>query len=119
MVDTGREYFPPGWIADEIRALADLKLNRLHLHFTENEGWRIASDRHPEVASARRLTKADVRALVALARRYHVRVVPEIDMPGHMRQALARHPEMQLRDAFGRPAPQALDVTQAAARRFA
>jgi hexosaminidase len=119
MVDIGRQHFSPRWLAERVRELASLKLNRLHLHFSENEGWRIESSRHPEIVSERRLTKADVRALVALARRHHVTVVPEINMPGHMRRALARRPQLQLPDATGRRAPDKLDITSDAARAFA
>jgi hexosaminidase len=119
MVDIGRKAFTVGWLEERIRELAYLKLNYLHLHFTENLGWRIESERHPEVVSPNHLTKAQVRSLVALARRHHVTVVPEIDMPGHMGAALARHPELQLKDFLGQPNPNNLDYTLAAARAFA
>ena len=43
MIDNGRRYFSPAWIKREIRQLAYLKLNQLHLHFSDNEGFRIES----------------------------------------------------------------------------
>ena len=43
MIDNGRRYFSPAWIKREIRLLADLKLNQLHLHFSDNEGFSIES----------------------------------------------------------------------------
>ena len=101
MVDIGRKHFTLAWLEARIRELAYLKLNQLHLHFTDNEGWRIESKSHPEVVSTPHLTREQVRGLIAYAARRHVRVIPEIDMPGHMRAALARHPELQLRDASG------------------
>jgi hexosaminidase len=119
MIDAGRRLYPPGWIRREIRELAYLKLNRLHLHFSDNEGFRIGSRSHPEVVSKAHLTKRQVRALVAYARRRHVEVVPELDMPGHLRAVLRAHPELQLRDARGAPRPDKLDVTLPAARRLA
>ncbi len=121
MVDIGRKYFTPRWLAARIRELADLKLNYLHLHFTDNQGWRIESEMHPEVVSAEHLGKAEVRELIALAARHHIVVVPEIDMPGHMGAALRPHPEWQLRDVFGQMAPGNgnLDYTLPGARRFA
>ncbi len=121
MVDIGRKYFTPRWLVARIRELADLKLNYLHLHFTDNQGWRIESEMHPEVVSAEHLGKAEVRELIALAARHHVLVVPEIDMPGHMGAALRAHPEWQLRDVLGLPAPGNgnLDYTLPGARRFA
>jgi hexosaminidase len=65
------------------------------------------------------LTRRQVTGIVRFARRHHVRVVPEIDMPGHMAAALASHPELQLADSSGRRHPDRLDVTLPAARSFA
>jgi hexosaminidase len=112
MLDNGRRYFRPAWLRARIRELAALKLNQLHLHFSDDQGFRIASRSHPEIVSDPHLTKAQVRSLIAYARARHIRVIPEIDMPGHMRAALAPHPNLQL-------APTRLDVTKPAARRFA
>jgi hexosaminidase len=119
MVDVGRKPFSLAWLRSRIRELAYLKLNQLHLHLTDHEGWRLASARHPEVVTPPALSRAQVRSLVRFAARHHVRVVPEIDMPGHMRAALRRHPELQLADADGRRLPGALDVSSAPARRLA
>lgn len=101
MIDNGRRYFSPAWIKRRIRELAYLKLNQLHLHFSDNEGFRVESESHPEIVSRPYLTKRQVEAIVQLGRRHHVRVIPEIDMPGHLRAALAAHPELQLADAAG------------------
>jgi hexosaminidase len=57
MVDVGRKYFTPRWLESHIRELGWLKLNYLHLHLSDNEGFRIESDRHPEIVSERHLTK--------------------------------------------------------------
>ncbi len=119
MVDAGRKYFTPGWFRDRIRELAYLKMNYLHLHLSDNQGFRIESKTHPEIVSAGHLTKRQVRRLVALARRYRVTIVPEIDMPGHMEAALAAHPELRLESATGTPAASQLDITDPAALAFA
>jgi hexosaminidase len=113
MIDNGRRYFSPAWIKGQIRLLAYLKLNQLHLHFSDNEGFRIESESHPEVVSGRHLTKHQVRGIVAYARRRHVRVIPELDMPGHLRAALAKHRELRLPGSTD-----ALDISLPAARRF-
>lgn len=118
MVDIGRKHFDFGWLAARVRELAYLKLNRLHLHFTEDIGWRIESDRNPPLHAEQHLRKQQVRDLVALATRHHITVVPEIDLPGHMGAALAPHPEFQLRDASGTANPGKLDYTIGGARRF-
>ena len=114
MIDNGRRYYSPAWIKRRIRELAYLKLNQLHLHFSDNQGFRIESDSHPEVMTRPYLTKRQVRDIVAYARARHVRVIGELDMPGHMQAALAAHPELQV---AGRP--DELDFTKPAARRFA
>jgi hexosaminidase len=119
MLDAGRRFFPARWIEERIRELADLKLNYLHLHLSDNQGFRVESETHPEIVSPEHLTKAELRRIVRVAERRHITVVPEIDMPGHMTAALAPHPELQLRNAFGEPAPDRLDVTNPAALRFA
>ena len=60
-----------------------------------------------------------MRALIELARRHHITVVPEIDMPGHMEAALRPHPELRLQNAAGQQEAAVLDVTNEAALRFA
>lgn len=119
MIDAGRKYFTADWIRQHIRELAWLKMNYFHLHFSDNLGFRIESSTHPEIVSEDHLTKQEVRDIVALAARYHVTVVPEIDMPGHMDAALAPHPELQLVDVLGRASPGRLDVTKSEAEVFA
>jgi hexosaminidase len=118
MLDVGRRFYSRAWLIARIKQLAALKLNLLHLHLSDDQGFRVESDSHPEIVSPEHLTKDDVRALLAVARRYHVTLVPEIDMPGHMTAALAKHPELQLTDATGARQPDKLDVTLPAARKF-
>jgi hexosaminidase len=118
MLDNGRQFFTPAWLEKRIRELAGLKLNLLHLHLSDDQGFRIESSSHPEIVSSPHLSKADVRHLVEVAGRQHLTIVPEIDSPGHMTAALAKHPELQLRNAAGQPQPDKLDVTLDSARRF-
>jgi hexosaminidase len=96
MVDCGRKYFTPDWFAKHVKELAYLKLNLLHLHLCDNQGFRIESERHPEFVAEQHLTKNQVTDLIALAARYHVTVVPEFDAPGHMDPILAAHPDLKL-----------------------
>jgi hexosaminidase len=119
MVDDGRVFFSEAWLERRIRDLSDLKLNLLHLHFSDDQGFRIESRTHPEIVTKPALTQDDVRKLVAFARSRHVTIVPEIDMPGHMTAILAKHPELQLTNAAGQKQPDKLDVTLPAARKFA
>jgi hexosaminidase len=119
MVDCGRAFYPREWWLERIRRLADLKLNLVHMHLSDDQGFRVAVKSHPEIVSRDHLSTQDVRALVAEARRRHVTLVPEIDMPGHLTAALANHPELQLKNLVGQRQPGKLDVSLPAARRFA
>lgn len=119
MVDAGRKHYTRRWLLDRIAELASLKMNYLHLHLSDHQGYRLASRSHPEIVSAQHLTEEDVRAVVDVAARHHVTVVPEIDMPGHLTAALAKHPELQLRNAAGGAEAGVLDVSNPAAVRFA
>ena len=110
MIDVGRKYFSLPWIENHIRELAYLKFNYLHLHLSDNYGFRLESTRHPEIVSPQHYTNSEIRALIDLAQRYHITIVPEIDMPGHMDTILAHHPELQLISAAGERQPGDIDL---------
>ena len=48
MLDNGRVFFSRAWLLRRIRVLSDLRLNLLHLHFSDNQGFRVESQSHPE-----------------------------------------------------------------------
>ncbi len=123
MIDLGRRVYPQSWIESEIRDLAYLKLNLLHLHLSDDQRWGVESSSHPEIVSPQALSKRQLRQVIALARRYHVTVVPEIDMPGHLGSLFHAHPGLELRTAAGTippagPDSRKLDITSPAALRF-
>ncbi|MFJ7066628.1 glycoside hydrolase family 20 protein [Streptomyces sp. NPDC101115] len=118
MVDIARKYYTADWIEDRLREMADLKLNQLGLHFSDDQGFRIASDTHPEVVSQRHLSKAEVRRIVQLAASLHITVVPEIDSPGHLGAVIAAHPGLQLVSATGRTPRGAVDISKPASARI-
>ncbi|MGE0479681.1 MAG: family 20 glycosylhydrolase [Phycisphaerae bacterium] len=115
LLDCGRHFMPKEFVKRTIDLLAYHKLNVLHWHLTEDQGWRIEIQRYPkltEVGAWRRATReseqprdadgryggfysqADVREIVDYARRRHITVIPEIEMPGHSLAALASYPEL-------------------------
>jgi len=96
MVDNGRKYYTIEWLQNHIKELAYLKMNYFHLHLSDDAGFRLQSRVHPEIMSAQYYTRAEMDALQVLAAKYHVLIVPEIDMPGHMRAILNKHPELCL-----------------------
>ncbi|MDO5678324.1 MAG: family 20 glycosylhydrolase [Propionibacteriaceae bacterium] len=92
-VDVARKYFSPEWLHTLIQRMAQLKLNELQLHFSENEGFRLECASHPEIVSEEYLSKAELAELVGLAGSLGIDVVPALDVPGHMAQALRAHPD--------------------------
>jgi hexosaminidase len=107
MLDVGRHTFPVADILRWIDLLERYKLNVFHWHLTEDQGWRLAIDAYPKLTSigAFRMeadstryggffTKAEVRQVVAYAAARGITVVPEIEMPGHARAAIAAYPEL-------------------------
>ncbi|MEU1347385.1 glycoside hydrolase family 20 protein [Streptomyces sp. NPDC005795] len=117
-LDIARKHYSAGWIEDRLRGMADLKLNQLGLHFSDDQAFRIESDTHPEIVSRDHLTKAEVRRIVALADRLHIEVVPEIDSPGHLGAVLLAHPELQLRNVSGVPSKGSLDISKPGAAKL-
>ncbi|OKI65035.1 beta-N-acetylhexosaminidase [Micromonospora sp. CB01531] len=105
MLDVARHFFPANDVLRVVDHLARYKLNHLHLHLTDDQGWRITVDSWPrltEVGGSTEVgggpggwyTKDDYRRIVAYAARRHVTVVPEIDLPGHTNAALVAYPEL-------------------------
>lgn len=110
-LDNARKPFTQNWIEARLREIADLKLNQFQLHFSDDQGFRIQSDTHPEIVSPDHLTKAQVRQIIALARSLHISVVPELDSPGHLGAVLDHYPDLQLRNARGRVISGAIDIS--------
>ncbi|MFH8678340.1 glycoside hydrolase family 20 protein [Streptomyces lydicus] len=110
-LDNARKPFTQGWIEDRLREIADLKLNQFQLHFSDDQGFRIQSDTHPEVVSADHLSKAQVRQIIQLAQSLHISVVPELDSPGHLGAVLAHHQDLLLHKASGTVVPGAIDIS--------
>ena len=100
MVDNGRKYYTIAWLQNHIKELAYLKMNYFHLHLSDDSGFRLQSTVHPEIMSVQYYTRAEIDALQVLAAKYHVTIVPEIDMPAHMSVILANHPELWLGSAY-------------------
>ncbi|MGW7123751.1 beta-N-acetylhexosaminidase [Streptomyces sp. NPDC054901] len=105
MVDVARHFFPVEQVKRYVDQLAQYKINTLHVHLTDDQGWRIAIDSWPRLAEygggsevgggpGGHWTKEEYRDLVEYAARRYVDVVPEIDMPGHTNAAQASYAEL-------------------------
>ncbi len=123
MFDLSRHFRDKDFILKQLEALASLKINRVHLHLTDDAGWRLQIDRYPLLTSqaawrvgstwqewnesGRRyscegapeanggfLSKADIKEILVKAEDLHIQVVPEIEMPGHSREVVFAYPEV-------------------------
>jgi hexosaminidase len=116
LLDVARWCHPISFVRTFVDAMALHKLNTLHLHLTDDQGWRFEVLKYPrltDVGSIRSetgvglsrtdfdgvphggfYTQAELRDLVAYAARRGVRVMPEIDLPGHMQAAISAYPEL-------------------------
>ena len=110
MLDPARHFLPVQDVKDYIDEMARFKYNRLQLHLTDDQGWRIEIKSRPELTGigAFRNAKAqtpspdngfytqeELRELIAYAALRNVEIVPEIDVPGHTAAMLTAYPELR------------------------
>jgi hexosaminidase len=102
MLDVARHFFTVAQVERYLDEIAGYKVNYLHLHLSDDQGWRIAINSWPNLATyggstevgggpGGYYTQADYSAIVAYAASRYITVVPEIDMPGHTNAALASY----------------------------
>lgn len=119
MLDCSRHFFPVEDIKHVLDIMALYKMNAFHWHITDDHGWRIEIRKYPRLTQVGSIapkawmvdwehpqgywqekpygpffyTQDEAREIVAYAAERHIEVIPEIDMPGHFRAALAAYPE--------------------------
>jgi hexosaminidase len=117
MLDVARHFMPVAGVLRFIDLLAAHKLNVLHLHLTDDQGWRLQIRRYPRLTDVGAwrpesmvgsrqherfngrphggyYSQDDIREIVAYAAQRFITVVPEIDLPGHTQAAIAAYPEL-------------------------
>lgn len=94
MLDPARHFLPVKDVKFFIDQMAKYKYNVLQLHLTDDQGWRVAIESHPRLASAQHYTQDDLREIVRYAAQRHIEVIPEMDIPGHTVAILAAYPEL-------------------------
>jgi hexosaminidase len=105
MLDVARHFFSVAQVKRYIDQLAMYKINTLHLHLADDQGWRIMINSWPRLASyggstavggdpGGYYTQEQYKQIVAYAQRRFITVIPEIDMPGHVNAALASYAEL-------------------------
>ena len=93
MIDTVRHFISLDALRRTLDVMAFYKLNVLHLHLTDDQGFRFRSPTYPELASVEAYSAAELGDLVDYAADRAIRIVPEIDVPGHATSWLAAHPD--------------------------
>jgi len=123
MLDSVRHFQTPGYLKKFVDVLAQHKINILHWHLTDDQGWRVEILKYPQltaIGSKRRespighqnarlggdgvpvegfYSQDEIRELVAYAALRNVHLLPEIEMPGHAQAAVAAYPELGCLDA--------------------
>ncbi|HCI9592412.1 TPA: beta-N-acetylhexosaminidase [Klebsiella variicola] len=108
LLDSARHFMPLSAIKRQIDGMAAAKLNVLHWHLTDDQGWRFASSRYPKLQQQASdglfYTQAQMKDIVRYAAERGIRVVPEIDMPGHASAIAMAYPEL-----MSAPGPYAME----------
>ncbi|WP_417359176.1 family 20 glycosylhydrolase [Galbibacter sp.] len=105
MLDVSRHFFSVADVKKYIDYIAAYKMNNLHLHLTDDQGWRIEIKSWPELTGIGASTQVgggkggfytqeDYKDIVQYAADKYITIVPEIDMPGHTNAALSAYPEL-------------------------
>jgi hexosaminidase len=98
MIDPGRHFLPVANVLRTLDGMAAVKLNVLHWHLTEDQGFRIESRVYPKLtalgSNGQFYTQEQVREVIAYASARGIRVVPEFDMPGHIQSWLVGYPDL-------------------------
>ena len=105
MLDVARHFFTAAEVKRFIDLAAYYKINRFHLHLTDDQGWRLMLKSWPKLAtiggrtevgggSGGYYTQEEYREIAAYAQSRYVTLIPEIDMPGHFNAALTAYPEL-------------------------
>lgn len=106
MIDCSRHFWTVDELKETIRHMAFFKLNTIHLHLTDNNAWRLAIDKYPQLTekgtfyadypelSGKFYSKEDLKEIVRYASLYGIGVMPEVDLPGHSTALLAAMPHL-------------------------
>lgn len=98
LLDSARHFLPVADILRQLDGMAAAKLNVFHWHLTDDQGWRFASEHYPKLqqlaSDGHFYTREQMQQVVAYATARGIRVVPEIDLPGHASTIAVAYPEL-------------------------
>lgn len=115
-LDPSRHFIPVENVKKQIDVLALFKINRLHWHLTDDQGWRIEIKKYPKLTEigAKRIegegteyggfyTQEEIKEVVKYAADRFITVIPELELPGHEMAAIAAYPELSCKGEQGTP----------------
>ena len=104
MIDVARHFHPVAVLKRNLDAMAAVKMNVFHWHLTDDQGFRIESKTHPKLhqlgSDGQYYTQEQIKDVVQYASDRGIRVVPEIDVPGHATAILTAYPEIGSKDTI-------------------
>lgn len=115
-VDPCRHFMTVENVKKEIDIMSMFKVNTMHFHLTEDQGWRIEIKKYPKLTSIGGFrkegdgsiyggyyTQEEIKDIVDYAAKRYITVIPEVDIPGHMMAAIAAYPELSCKGEAGSP----------------
>lgn len=112
-LDVSRHFFPAADVMKLLSTMAEYKMNRFHWHLTDDQGWRFPVPGYPELTrkgagprfKGKKMmssgegiegsyTEQDIRDVLDFAKNLHIKVIPEVDVPGHVAAAIAAYPNL-------------------------
>lgn len=104
MIDVARHFHPVDVLKRNLDAMASVKMNVFHWHLTDDQGFRIESKTHPKLhqlgSEGLYYTQEQIKEVVQYASDRGIRVVPEVDVPGHATAILTAYPEIGSKDTI-------------------
>jgi hexosaminidase len=109
MLDCSRTFIPKEQVKKYLEAMSYFKMNVLHMHLTDDQGWRLEINKYPELTSVCAkihdsfkepkeyegfYSQDDIRELVEFAAQRNIEIIPEIEMPGHTAEVFAAFPQL-------------------------
>ena len=124
MLDCSRHFWTVDELKETLSQMSFFKLNTLQMHLTDNNAWRLAMDKYPELTekgtfypdfpdmSGKYYTTDDLKELVRYAQSLGIEIIPEVDLPGHSTALLAAMPQLSCKGGSFEAYPEELPFSQ-------
>lgn len=124
MLDCSRHFWTVDELKETLSQMAFFKLNKLQMHLTDNNAWRLAMDQYPELTakgtyysdfpdlSGKYYSTNDLKEIVKYAQALGIEIIPEVDLPGHAIALLAAMPQLSCKGGTFEAYPEELPLNQ-------